>query len=79
MHARSCVKLWYNQEALIKVFDENIWLYSIPEKYKQQVIDGIRDFYSEKITYNKKKRDSLNKRLTTLQNEKTSLIKMRSN
>lgn len=69
----------YNQEALIKVFDENIWLYSIPEKYKQQVIDGIRDFYSEKITYNKKKRDSLNKRLTTLQNEKTSLIKMRSN
>lgn len=79
MHARSWVKLWYNQEALIKVFDENIWLYSIPEKYKQQVIDGIRDFYSEKITYNKKKIDSLNKRLTTLQNEKTSLIKMRSN
>ena len=78
MHARSWVKLWYNQNEIIKIFDENIWLYSIPAKYKKQVKDWIEDFYSEKITYNKKKRDSLNKRLSTLQNEKSSLIKMRS-
>ncbi|MDD5770406.1 MAG: hypothetical protein PHE25_05545 [Candidatus Gracilibacteria bacterium] len=76
---RDEAKLWYNQDNLVKIFDENIWLYSIPGKYKKDVKEGIEDFHTEKIAYNKKKRDTLNGRLTTLQNEKTSLIKMRSN
>lgn len=56
-----------------------MWLYSIPAKYKKDIKEWIEDFHTEKISYNKKKRDSLNVRLATLQNEKTSLIKMRSN
>lgn len=79
MHARSWITLRYNQSSIIKIFDENIWLYSIPAKYKKEVKDGIEDFHLEKISYNKKKRDSLTIRLSTLQNEKNWLIKLRSN
>ena len=80
-HSRSLskTKIRYNQDNLVKIFDENIRLYSIPAKYKKDVKEWIQDFHTEKMNYNKKKRDTLNVRLATLQNEKTSLIKMRSN
>lgn len=76
---KTWTRLWYNQNEVIKVFDENIWLYSIPKKYKEDVKNWLKDFYTERVEYNKKKRDVFNKKLSKLENEKTSLIKMRSN
>jgi hypothetical protein len=32
-------QFWYNQENMIKHFDKNIYLYCIPEKYKDKVRD----------------------------------------
>ena len=75
---KTWVKIWYNQNEIIKVFDKNISLYSIPKEHRQDVKDWLRDFYTEKVVYNKKKRDALNKKLSKSENEKISLIKMRS-
>ena len=82
IHWRKTKKTWvrirHNQNEIIKVFDKNIWLYSVPKEHKEDVKNGLRDFYTDKVVYNKKKRDALNKKLSKAENEKISLIKMRS-
>lgn len=70
--------LWYNQKEIIKVFDENIELYSIPEEYKQEVKEWLKEYHLEEIEKNQKARLGFEKRSKKLQTEKTSLIKMRS-
>ena len=50
----------------------------MPKEHKEDVKNGLRDFYTDKVVYNKKKRDALNKKLSKAENEKISLIKMRS-
>ncbi len=70
--------LWYNQKEIVKVFDENLHLYRIPDEYKQEVKEWIKEYHLEEIEKTQKTRLGLEKRSKKLQNEKTSLIKMRS-
>ena len=77
IHSRKW-KLWYNQNNIIKAFDQNIRLYNIPDKYKDNVKKWLAHFHTNMVKYNKKQRGILNWKATKLENEKTSLIKMRS-
>ena len=70
--------LWYNQNEIIKVFDKNLHLYCIPEWYKQEVIDWLKDYHLWEIDRNETKRTAFKNREQSLQKEKSSLIKMRS-
>lgn len=70
--------MWYNQKEIVKVFDENLHLYRIPDEYKQEVKEWIKEYHLEEIEKTQKTRLGLEKRSKKLQNEKTSLIKMRS-
>jgi len=78
LHGDRKKPLRYNQNAIIKSFDENINLYCIPEEFQEDVKNWLKDYHLDEIEENQKIRLTLDKRTKKLQNEKTSLIKMRS-
>lgn len=78
LHWDTKKSLWYNQNEIIKVFDKNILLYSIPEENKQDVKDWLKEYHLKEIDINDKKRKTYQKREKELQKQKSSLIQMRS-
>lgn len=70
--------LWLNQKEIIKVFDENLHFYCIPEDFKDEVKEWLKEFHLNEIDENEKTRKWFESKIKKLQNEKTSLIKMRS-
>lgn len=78
LHWDTKKSLWYNQNEIIKAFDKNILLYSIPEENKQDVKDWLKEYHLKEIDINDKKRKTYQKREKELQKQKSSLIQMRS-
>jgi len=71
-------QIWLSELDIIRLFDKNIDLYSIPEKYTPELKKWLYDYHQSQINKNKQGKEKIEKLILELERKKQNYIDMRA-